>query len=353
MIQVILPKSGTQIHPAARILEDQGFAVSTPDNNDDGNTIKIHIFNSLTNRRGTDASLTSWFSRAAALGQERGFLDKNLKFEFSFSGPDIEREYSKLSDESWDKDQDYRKKFHNTKAPDHAHLIFVSGWEPEDNNNPTDILNNKRTAPNREIIEFSERKNIPTILSCRAAHLALTDLAGAWEQNPIQLLSRKLKSIVNADVRNSSHPIVAGFNDVTCMPMSRLCALDQKIVNDLVANGDIDEIAYSEEAGTTITARGNMFHLSGHPECSRKDIEGEDRRDDERDKAAGKKKKDYLGETQNIERIGKAEHDGLLLCANIIKLADEHRKVVKNTASNLKNTQENDQQTHSYTLEPA
>ncbi len=334
MLQITLPAAkGTSgdLHPATQILTGKGFAVTEPGvaAND---AIIIGIENGLTNQRGTDAALTRWFSDAVKFGQQQGTLPQNLNIEFVYSGPDIKRENSKLNDESWEKDLSYKAKFHDTAKGKRPDLVFVSGWEPENSNDPTDILNDVRAGQALEVIKEAEKQNIPTILSCRAAHLWLNHLANQQDENRqdksfIELLPKKLKSIVSASVNEPREPVAEGFAETIRMPMSRLCAFAQSAMDKLINNKTVKEIARSGEAGTIIARHNNHTLISGHPECRREDIEGEDERD--RGRNVGKPKEQHLEATKNIEHVGKAERDGLQFGVNLIKLAIAHRKAAQ------------------------
>lgn len=324
MTQIILPVSkldNSSEHRAANILRGEGFAVSSANETNTENALHVHIVNSLTNRRGTDQSLSLWFAKAARLAQEEGRLDKNTSLYITFSGPEIRREHSRLDDKSFAKDQLYTNEFHDPSAlMKNPHAVFVTGAEPQSDTRPTDIDADIRTPHIRSVIDFTNRRDIFTILSCRAAHIGLTDLAGKNGPDAIERLPQKLKSVVNASLNSPVHPIVSGIGEDLKMPISRWCGLREDVVDQLAHNRQVEKISYSPEAGTVIAARGNTFFISGHIESSKEGIEGEDKRDKERQTPG-------VYPTRNIEHSGIAETQGLRIASNFVALAAARRAV--------------------------
>lgn len=328
MTEIVLPVSQTNNAPCPGIerLSILGFNASSQA---DTRPVRIHIHNSLTNVRGNDFTLVKYFANAAERAVAAGTLNPDHTFQFSFSNAGVPREVSRLDDASFEKDRRYIEEFHTVRSLDEIDpdLIFVTGWEPENSAAPTSIENDHRSIAAGEIIAWAEASEVPTVLSCRAAHLGLSNLFENEAEPVLELLPRKLKSITAVDLRDPSAPIVSGLPSQFSMPISRLCGFNQTAMQALIDQGSVDEVAHSPEAGTIIATRDNFIYISGHMECDRASIAGEDARDHERDTLAGKPPELHLGPTRNFDPADQQprwEQDGLVIGGNILALAAEH-----------------------------
>ncbi len=125
-----------------------------------------------------------------------------------------------------------------------------------------------------EIMEWS-LTNVHSVF-----HVCWGALAGLYYHYGIQkhMLPEKCFGIFENRLIKASSPLVRGFDDVFMMPHSRNSEVRYE---DIVANQDLEVIAYSDECGVSIAKSTNSKHffIFGHPEYDRATLKGEYERD--------------------------------------------------------------------------
>ena len=125
-----------------------------------------------------------------------------------------------------------------------------------------------------EIMEWS-LTNVHSVF-----HVCWGAQAGLYYHYGIQKrsLCKKCFGIFENRLLKSSSPLVRGFDDVFLMPHSRNSEVRYE---DIVANQDLEVIAYSDECGVSIAKSTNSKHffVFGHPEYDRATLKAEYERD--------------------------------------------------------------------------
>ena len=129
-----------------------------------------------------------------------------------------------------------------------------------------------------EIMDWS-LANVHSVLHiCWGAQAAMYHHYGV----PKRTLPEKCFGVFPSRLLKPTSPLVRGFNDVSMMPHSRHTDV---AYGDIVANQNLEVIAYSDECGVTIAKSADSRHVFvfGHPEYDGDTLRSEY----ERDKAAG------------------------------------------------------------------
>jgi homoserine O-succinyltransferase len=344
MTTVILPASpwNGELHRAAEIVEGLNCNIRDIKNVDPADIVKIHVHNSQTNIRGSDASIVRAFTEAAISAEQQGRVKLGLAIQFTFTSapnriqnPIAPAGYfpSKLDPASFEKDVAHVAHFHNHQTLEQINpdFIFITGSEPESDSNPTDIVSDNRAGDMRRVIAWAQTHDIPHIASCRAAHVALAEAAtreGIAVDQPLKRLPKKVKSIEPGTILSPDHPLVAGLKDPVGIHITRLCEFNEAAIQALVDKGVAERIVFSKDNGTLIAALGNTICISGHTESTAQDPAVEDARDINRGNH-------HLGPTQYYDA---ADSDPVwvqqirTLNVNIFAAIVRHKLDGKNTA---------------------
>ncbi|WP_167959034.1 homoserine O-acetyltransferase MetA [Anaerosporobacter faecicola] len=126
----------------------------------------------------------------------------------------------------------------------------------------------------KEIMEWSKTNVTSTLHICWGAQAGLYYHYGIHKH----ILNEKLFGVFKHQVCNRKIPLVRGFDDYFYAPHSRYTGVSKE---DILACGELDILAESEEAGVFILVSkdGKNVFITGHPEYDRVTLDSEYKRD--------------------------------------------------------------------------
>lgn len=152
----------------------------------------------------------------------------------------------------------------------HVDALIVTGMEPT----TPDLCDEPVWRPLTRLIDWADRKGIPSLWSCLAAHAAVLRLHGI-ERTPH---STKISDILRCEIIARGHPLMSGLPSQWWTPHSRYYGLPEAA---LVAGG-YQILSRTIDAGVdvfTINDRSSFVFLQGHPEYEHNSLLKEYRRD--------------------------------------------------------------------------
>lgn len=129
----------------------------------------------------------------------------------------------------------------------------------------------------KQILDWTEHHVTSTLFICWAAQAGLFH----YYNVPKYPLKSKLFGVFEHKLSNSQLPIFRGFDDLFYVPHSRHTEIKESDVEKIDA---LEIIATSKEAGVTMVKakNGRQLFITGHSEYSRHTLDGEFKRDKER-----------------------------------------------------------------------
>lgn len=129
----------------------------------------------------------------------------------------------------------------------------------------------------KQILDWAENHVTSTLFICWAAQASLFHYYGV----PKYALKKKMFGVFPHKLSHSTLPIFRGFDDLFYVPHSRHTEIREKDVQKVK---ELEVIATSEEAGVTIVKakNGRQLFITGHSEYSRHTLDGEYKRDREK-----------------------------------------------------------------------
>lgn len=125
-----------------------------------------------------------------------------------------------------------------------------------------------------KVIDYTRNNDIPVLYICWAAQ------AGLYYNHGINkyVLPKKMFGIFPHRLKTNQYPITTGCDDVINIPHSRHTAISQ---NDIDANGELETIIQSQEAGPymIVEKNGKNIYVTGHIEYSADTLDKEYKRD--------------------------------------------------------------------------
>ncbi len=147
--------------------------------------------------------------------------------------------------------------------------LIVTGMEPQ----AVDLRDEPRWSLLRELFDWAERNEVPTALSCLAAHAAVLHRDGVVRR---RLPDKRFGVFRHAVL--AEHPLTRGLSRSLCVPHSRWNELD---ANELADCG-YQILTASPEAGVDLFVKQRrclFLHFQGHPEYGLETLLAEYRRD--------------------------------------------------------------------------
>jgi homoserine O-succinyltransferase/O-acetyltransferase len=152
----------------------------------------------------------------------------------------------------------------------HVDALVVTGMEPTTRRLPNEPV----WQPLTRLIDWADRKGIPSIWSCLAAHAAVLWLDGI-ERTPHPA---KVSDILRCELITRTHPLMRGLPPEWWTPHSRYYGLPETAL----AAGGYHVLSRTVGAGADVfvrNARSSFVFLQGHPEYEQDSLLREYRRD--------------------------------------------------------------------------
>lgn len=144
----------------------------------------------------------------------------------------------------------------------------------------------------QQIFNWARTHVTSTLYICWAAQAALYHFYGV-RKIPLE---EKMFGVFTHSVADRSHPLFRGFDDEFYIPHSRHTALSEEDLDRLEAEGLVQRLSVSPDAGPAILCSrgGREFYLTGHSEYAAGTLDEEYRRDVEKGLPIGLPKNYYV-----------------------------------------------------------
>ena len=241
--------------PAVKVLNEENIFVMTEKRSaqQDIRPLRIAILNLMPTKEATETQLLRLIGNTplqveVTLVRTKSYTGTNTSFEHLSA---FYRTFDDIQDELFDG-------FIITGAPvEKLDFRDVHYWEEL-----------------QRVMDWADKSAFSTLYICWAAQAGLYHFYGVGKTE----LPEKMFGVFEHSVRDRNNPLVRGFDDTYCIPVSRHTAVVERA---LYACPDLSVLAVSEESGVGLIASrdGRRVFATGHSEYDSDTLDKEYRRD--------------------------------------------------------------------------